>query len=373
MRKSGYKYRPPHSSVQWFHRILIIYMIVLALVMVGLLATLWRSLARYQASLTPDAEDPEVALAQSSQAFIVDYVSGLSSYDWAAIAKEHAGAAQDTDDTLAQYYDEVLNSGSLSYYRTSDYVASAPSYLVRIGSEDVAVFNLVQVDDSWGISSVELMLSGTEKATFSAPVDVEVYCNGALLDDSNIIANGAKEAVGIPSDYADQLTGVVEYATYSLQGLLDNPSISFTATDSNYGVATDAAGDCYLILSGTSGSDYQSRALEFTKALLNYYTQGKTNTEANENACLSLVASGSKAASAISQSYTGLEWRTDYSSGNTYSTEVSEVYVIADNCYAVDVSYTRSGDAGGAISDKGSYRIYFIDLGSGFKIYSFSV
>lgn len=344
--------RQKRRSARRFRRALGVYAIALFVVIFISIIYLCITLFRYQKSY--DSEQEEAAQAQAieraPQEYFENYINNMNISDWVDAWYIAHPEKLDSEESVTEFIDSQVIQPGFTCFKAYDYTPQSPSYLIRSGNQDIATFYLSGQDMDWRIGNTIFYISGHESASITVPAGTQVTCNGVVLNDSYI---SAQASTSIDIKYADQLINPTAYVTMTVDNLIAPTQLQ--------------ADNTYLLLASDVASLYRQQAEVFAKSLLHYYAQGKENIESNMAAVLALVPSGSEAADIIRQSYDGVIWRR--AENISYSISVSDVYVLADNCYCVDVTYINTASEE---SDADVYRIYFLDLGSGFKLYSFS-
>lgn len=353
-----------------FKKGLTFYLVFLAVIFIGIIVMLWTSLARYQEGL--DAKQQEVDyerdLQRAPQLAFCQYVEGLSADDWYGLWCECHPLMLDNEADVRAYIGDHITNADIAYYKAANYTSEAPVYLVRSGDGFEATFTMSGADVDWRVSSVSINALGDGADKAMAARGITVYCNEVSLGQD------MGEAIGslAPEAYVDSLVNPLEIMSYDVGGLLSAPSFSGKATIDSVSVELDLNGVMMLAVEDTGS--YKTKADAFVKSLLNYYKMGKNSVSENMAAAVSHVASGSDAASVIRSSLDGVLWA-NYTNAD-YTTWTSSVYKIADNALAVDVYYydanqLTDGQTKEDITEV--YRVYFIDLGQGYRIYSFSL
>lgn len=356
--------RKPRGKI--FKLSILVYVLLLSTGIVFVWGFLWKNLEVYQNDI--DAKNAEetnlISESRAPQLAFLDEISTMTDEQWIALWNEANPEDYNGTQKLADYFGAHFAKENLSYYKASSYTKDNPVYLVKDEALTLAEIQMQGQGDDWNIAQVDFLVEGKMSDSIVVPTDYLVYCNGILAGD-----NCKQQAEGIKvEDYEEELTNPVEYSTYTFDGLFEEPEITIEAPD-NYKKAEDVYGNYYLAMDSSEVADYQQKADEFIKALLHYYSYGKNSLSANMVAVSSHVASGSQAQKIIKQAQDGLQW-VNYDGAN-YVTETSEVYRLADNCYCVDVSYEDMKE--NSTMKPGIYRVFFLDLGSGYKIYNFTL
>ena len=360
-----------HAPVSKSFRIfLVAYLSLLIVLTLGALGFLWTSLANYQNNYDANQQQAayQVSVNRAPQICFEEYLEQMTEEDWIALWYESHPEHFDSEEEVRSFLQ--ANSIHVPYtcWKAPSYSKENPVYLIKSEDRVLALFSLEGQELSWQVSSVQLNLSGQENASVVVPTDCQVYCNQILLDEryqSTVSGSDADYA------YADALVNPVPYVSCQVEGLLSMPTLSVSLNSASLHVAQDTTGKYYLALN--DGASYQTKAEEFIRALLHYYSYGKNSISENMAAAISHVDSSSHAATIIRQSFDGVHW-CNYDNAN-YVTTPSDVYVLADNAYCVDISYENTNAPANeeGIRDINIYRVYFFDFGNGFKIYNFSM
>lgn len=347
-------------------------LLVVAIVITGIVVGV--KLKKYQAGIDEAKAIEEEALKESRapQVAFETFISTLDEEGWLKLYKEHYSNATDTDENVRAFIKEHLSDGAISKYKGKDYKESEPSFEVYSDDRLLATFYMSGGNGSWQVSSASMHDWGDINATAKVPVGATLFNNGNAVDMACVLTS---DEIIYDGPYKDRLNNPVTFDTYEVEHLLSEPSFSVSmpeGADEGRSSVLDTpeiinnASVFYPELSETAAADFSSRAKNFVSALLYYYNMGKNNTGGNMNAALGHVASGSEASKIISNSYDGITWRTPETKSYTLTT--SPVSVVADNCYMIDVDYVADGD-----DANNAYRVYFIDLGYGYKIYDFAL
>ena len=346
---------------------LLIYIFVLLFIFAGVLTYMWISLSDYQKRIDDETAQKEltVAMQKAPQLCFEDFYSNMTEEDWVDAWYSNYPYLFNSEAVVKRFVKDNITSHEPSFYKAPTYTSDSPVYLLKAGETNTALFYLKGSDLDWSVDHIELLIAGDDSMSCEVPKDAYVYCNEVMIDGSFITEEG--HITSVPS-YKDQLINPIAYDKYTITGLLEEGEITLESGLEDYDIATDIKGEYCFTLKNDAGLEYRDRADKFIKSLLYYYKMGKVETASNMNSVLSYVASGSEASKVIKQSYDGVLWRFSYPNIK-YETSISPVYVAADNCYFVDVEYTSSEDENKAES----YRVYFLNLGDGFKIYNFAL
>lgn len=368
-RKS--KHNRKKKKRKLFKKLFIIYISVLGLCAITGLIMVWISLSNYQKGIdeAKEAEELQLSYQQAPQKYFEKYVKALDTDAWVTLWFEYYSEHFDSEATVRDYVNEHITNGEYTLFKSPDYTKASPAYLLKSNDVEVASFYLEGSELNWHVKDMKMYLTGDYACQVEIPNGGEIYCNDVVIDDQYITATDIFPDV---PDYADKLNDPVKYNEYTINGLLAEPQLDFDSLSSKYATAQDSEGNYYYALKAEDSETYKNSARKLISSLLYYYSQGQTNTGANEAAVLSLLAPNCAAAKVIQQSYSGVIWRVTYNTQFDIST--SDVYVLAQNCYAVDVNYSRTTNLSDNPDDnEGKYRVYFLDLGNGFKIYNFEL
>ena len=369
--KHNRKKKRRRKSKKLYKRLLIVYASVLGFAAIVTLILMWVSLSNYQKGIdeAKEAEELELSYQQAPQKYFEKYVAALDTNAWVTLWYEYYSEHFDSEDTVRAYVEEHITNGDYTLFKSPDYTKAAPSYLLKSNDTEVASFYLEGSQLNWHVKDIRMYLKGDYACTVEIPNGGEIYCNDVVIDDQYMTATDIY--LDVPN-YTDKLNDPVKYNEYTINGLLAEPQLDFDSLSEKYATAQDSDGNYYYALKPDSAETYKASARRFINSLLYYYSQGQTNTGANEAAVLGMLAPNSAAADVIKQSYSGVIWRVTYNT--QFDISVSDVYVLAQNCYAVDVNYMRTTNLSDNNDDnEGKYRVYFLDLGNGFKIYDFEL
>lgn len=350
-----------------FYKVLLIYIVILAVASIVVSTLLWKKLDDYQRDIDSQKAQEEYALslARAPQLFFDNYMSAMTTDDWIKIWYETYPEHFDPENVIREYIEKNFMNGNISYWKSPVYKTEAPVYLMKDEERELAEIYLAGKDLNWNVDHIKLFVAGDNASSITVPSGCNVFCNDIQLDERYVVET--IDSVGL-EDYKDSLVNPVTYSTYRVDGLIGSQSLMVKPSDESKGLVIDENDEFYLTLNTSDKETYRQKADNFIRALVTYYARGKVDTAENMNMVLAHVVSDSKAGKIIRQSYDGVLWKpSDYSI--TYNTTVSDVFVLADNCYAVDVSYENTRNA----EDASCYRVYILNLGSGFKIYDFGL
>lgn len=149
--------------------------------------------------------------------------------DWAVIYKlaEEEGTEFEGRSNYVTYMTQKVGSKSLTYSEVPGGLSGSRRYCVRLGSEPIAFFTLVSVDDRvstfpyWKLDSIELCAEAEGTVTVTVLPGHTVYINGVALDESHLISSVSTPA----EEYLP--TGVHGYRYVQMQvtGLLAQPEV----------------------------------------------------------------------------------------------------------------------------------------------------
>lgn len=338
------------------------------------LIVLWLFLSRYQQGL--DAESAalaeqneqaayELAVSRAPQLAFEDYMATADAQRWSDNwYASHPSNYDDPAQVLA-LMDELFSDPDLKYWKAEDYTDAQPRYIVKSGDKTLATLTLSGSGLNWSVTDVQVELEGGEEASLLVPEGYTVRCNGQLVDSSSSVA---EVRLFDMEEYADLIVDPIHWETYTVHGQLSKPVLT-AEPPADRPISTAEDGTVFYILPEEEAASYQERAENFIYALLYYYMMGNSNTRGHMWGALNHVMPDSQAYKLILDSYDGVTWDTCYGNA-TYSAEAGEVRILAANCLMVDVAYHAEGSAGAYtnVAD-GTYRVYFLDTGSGYGIY----
>jgi len=354
-----------------------LYVIIFGILIFGTLAFLWTKLFLYQLHIDSDEQkemqeeilgDGDINSEKAAQEFFEDHLSNMRASDFANIWNE-TNTVFDSQETVEVFMeDNIINSG-YECYKATDYSIDAPKYLLMKDNQTIAEFYLKGAVDVWSIDHIDIFLSGQESFSATIPESCKLLINGKEV--STEYSSG--ETAASVDSYGDQLVLPEKYLSYTVNNLIKAPDPATDITvESSSGEAKQAVdGVYYNVLNESDAVEYKEKANAFIKQLLDYYSKGKENAEGNMAAVLGHVASGSQAAEVIRNSLSGVVWRVaDYSV--SYGTTPSDVYVLASNCFCVDIAYETVSESNTYETGNGVYRVYFVDEGNGYRIVQFA-
>lgn len=359
MKKSRKKKRKA-----FFKKGLLIYLCLLVVVILGIWIVLWSKLSSYQKNIDSELAitENETNAKRAAQIAFEKYANELTLESLSSAYKTSNEPNYDKDENINAFINEHFLSKELTYWKAANYTEAQPVYLIKNDSEELATITMAYDGTNWNASTPNILISGEYDAAVTVPEGSQVLFNNIAIDSSVAVESESLKL----DDYQDSLTAPTKYLTYEIHGLLAEPEISVNYDSDKYNIVLNESGDYYLALK--DAGNYPSEAEGFVKSLLYYYAQGKYSASANMASATSHVASGSTAASIIRQSLDGVLWR--YPTNATYDTRCSDTYVLAENCYFTDIYYKEQNVEN---AEEQIYRVYFLDIGSGFKIYAFAM
>ena len=352
-----------------------IYMAILLLVVFGILLFLWISLSRYQNKTEKNASTVEIADESETgkidemdaQSYFVSYINNMTAMDWAQVWYSKHPDKFDSENDVESFVQNKIMDANYSFYKHPDSSSDHPKYLLAEDENAIAQFELNYNQNEWSIDDASIMLGADNVFEAIVPSDSIVYLNEREVPGEFFEKEYEKVSI---SDYDENLTNPVTFDKCKVDELISYPQDRVAGGDGN-NCELSEDGHYYKVLNNGSESEYKNRADDFIKSLLNYYAKGKENAEGNMHSVMGHVASGSAAYKIINESYSGIIWRpADYSV--SYTTELSNVYILADNAYCVDVSYFANSTNENSDAGDGIYRVFFVDLGKGFNIVQFA-
>lgn len=367
----------------------LIFVISFAVVLLGITVFLWFKLAGYQKNIEAEenAADPGSIEVMGefndsdeelrAQHVFTEYASELNADSIVNLYFANHPERLDSVETVSALVNDSIILPGFESYKASDFSMDAPKYVIMAGGEIVGEFTLARNGSEWNVASSEIFLGGDNILTVKAPATSGLMINGHEIADGSLEST---ESVAELYAYEEDLVNPVIFKNYSISGMI-SPQSEVTADGGNM------AYDGIIYEYSSEGSENKEKANDFVRALLHYFAMGKENTAGNQGTALSYVASGSNASKVIHETASGLEWvGANYSL--SYTTEPSEPYKLADNCYFIDVEYflTDSSKVSAQPEDEteeaaepeedenshGVYRVYFLDQGKGYAIVEFA-
>lgn len=355
-----------------------LYVIIFSILIFGTLAFLWTKLFLYQLHIDSDEQKSvqeeitggsEVNSERAAQEYFQDHLANMTVNDFAEIWNETKNT-YDSEETINTFLEErIINSG-YECFKAADYSIDAPEYVLMKDNQAICEFFLKGSVDVWSVDHVNILLSGEECFTATIPQSCKLLINGKEVTTDYAIGESSLAKV---DSYDESLELPESFITYKVDGLIKEPDLLTDITvESSLGEAKLAVdGIYYDVLTGSEAAEYQQKADAFIKQLLDYYSKGKENAEGNMATVRSHVVSGSAASQVINNSLSGVVWRVaDYSV--SYGTTPSDVYVLASNCFCVDIAYETLSESNTYETGNGVYRVYFLDEGNGYGIVQFA-
>lgn len=357
-----------------------LYQIIFGVLIFGILAFLWVKLFTYQLHLDSEEQESvneelfgvnEVNSEEEAQKCFLLRLENMTEDDWFNAYMETYPDSLDKEENIRSFISEKIINSGYECFKSADFSLTNPKYVLMAGDVQVAEFNVSGSEDIWSVDNISIDISGNSSYQAVIPIDAKLFINGKEVLSDNMGENVVTVEV---SAYEEDLVEPKRFGTYTVSNLINEidelTDVSVTsANGSEAKLAVD--GIYYDILDEMSAVEYQEKADDFIKSLLSYYSRGKENAEGNMAAVRGKVVSGSAASSIITNSLSGVVWRVaDYSV--SYGTTVSDVYVLSDNCYCVDVAYETVSESNTYETGNGVYRVYFLDGGNGFGIVQFA-
>lgn len=237
---------------------------------------------------------------------------------------------------------------------------------------------LVRCDGSDENSFFYRLADTTHDYTLRVPCSSTVTVNGIDISaDSDFIISTDTEYPNV-SKYSDGLINPTGCTVYFLEGLFLEPTIFVTDENGNEYSVYSYDNNCYeffLPLPQIDASSYESYAIDFAHAMMEYSFLGRDKLAESFNNVLSKTEKNSDAYLTIYNSYSGMYWRREYSFEYNEVT-VNEYVKFADNAFRCDVHYNVTGkrlDNGRIENVIGIYRLLFIKTGDGWKVAELSL
>lgn len=357
-----------------------IYTVIITLLLIGVLVFLWIKLAGFQKNYEKDSLEQIMAeqenmvisddeLERIAQSCFEKYINSLTMDDWVKLwYEEHPYKLDNEEDVKGFIKDKITGSG-YECYKAPGFSLDSPLYYLIKDNKPLVSVELIPGKPDYSVGETKIIVTGSEMLNVEIPSgctlfinDKEVPIDYRVSADTQILANDEEKYVN-----------PVTFDIYNVGGLISVPdlnAIRIKSADKTLGTALAEDGRFYETLDTVTAIEYQNKANDFIKELLAYYTKGKTNAEQNMKQVLEHVKSGSKAYKIINDSLSGVIWTTADENAH-YVLANSDVYIIAENCYCVDIDYSdenseEDGKGGGI------YRVYFVDEGNGFYIDNFA-
>lgn len=261
----------------------------------------------------------------------------------------------------------------------SDGVPSSTEYTINgmtVSPSIRVVYNGTELVrcDSDDENSFFYQLSGvTRDYTLRVPSVSGVIVNGIDISNNGDFIESTCEEYPDISKYSDKLNNPIEYTVYSLKGLFSEPTVSVVDDSGNEYTICNVDNNCYefyLQLPPVDASTYESYAVDFAQAMMEYSFLGRDKLAEGFNKTLSKTLKNSDAYLTIYNSYGGMYWRREYSF--EYNEITVDNYIkFADNAFRCDVHYNVTGkrlDNGRIENVVGVYRLLFIKTSEGWKV-----
>lgn len=354
-----------------------IYMAVLSVICIAALVALWVILSRFQAGedakLAAEAEKEaqaayELNVQRAPQRAFEDFVANMTAEYWTEQWFEANPDSFDDADKVTEYMGQVFFSENLNYWKAEEYTDEAPAYILKNGEEELAVLTFSGSELDWSVSDVDLRLTGKEEADIEVPEGCTVYCNGTALEErfaAESVSHFADEGM---EEIEELLTNPTLWNVYTVSNQLFAPQLTAEAP-ADKTLVTDEEGFSYYVLSAQEAESYQTQAETFASAVLNFYMMGASNPYGNAYNVKLLAIPNSQVCKLMDSAAEGVSWNTPYPN-YTHTVEAGNAIRWAENCLSVDVKYHAEGTAENYTNvEDGTYRIYFLDQGTGFGIY----
>ena len=361
------------KKMSGFSKALIIFTVCLAVISAAALGVLWVSLSGYQQRL--DAESGQKALelqaARAPQKAAQDYVSSLSAEDWTDIWFVSYPDTLASREYVSEKMQELFFSEETALYKDGDYTEEAPVYALYCADRALARIWIGGEGTGSYVSAVGLSFSANEGGSVTVPAFTGVSCEGKALDRSSAVSHTGDFGL---SEYADGAENPTEYLTYTVSGQFTKPEFSFALPDGE--AIFEFADGIYVrcIADADTRDYYQNKAYNFVKAFLYYCMMGQSDPWTNMVKAQNHVIYNSPAYQSISSSYDGILWNSSFPDA-VYEIDTSgEVAIWGDDVMSIDVPfYTKGEKSGYTMVNEGTYRIWFLNSGSGFGIYAFEL
>lgn len=354
-----------------------IYMIVLTVLCLAVLAALWVILTRFQAGedakLAAEAEKEaqaayELDVERAPQRAFEKFVSEMTAEYWTEQWYEQRPDSFDEKEKVTELMGRLFFDESFVYWKAEEYTDEAPAYILKNGSEELAVLTLSGSELDWSVSEVEMLLEGKEEGSLEVPENCTVYCNGTALEErfaAESVSHFADEGM---EEIEELLTDPTLWSTYTVTGQLFAPVMTPEAP-ADRTLVTDEEGFSFYILSAEEAQPYQEKAEEFAAKVLHFYMMGASNPYGNAYNVKLMAIPNSQVCKLMDSAAEGVSWNTPYPN-YTHTVEAGNAIRWAENCLSVDVKYHAEGTAEDYTNvEDGTYRIYFLDNGTGFGIY----
>jgi len=357
-----------------------IYIGIVTVLLVGALVFLWVKLSNFQKNYEKDSLDQIMAEQESmvlsdeeldriAQSCFEKYINSLTMEDWVKLWYEEHPYKLDNEEDVKAFIKDKITGTAYECYKAPDFSLSSPLYYLVKGNEPLVSVSLISGKTDYSVGETKIIVTGKEMLNAEIPSGCTLIINDKEVPKDYIVSANTDILPNDDGIYVNPVT----FDIYNVGGLISIPdlgAIRIKNADKTLGTALSEDGRFYETLDTVTAIEYQNKANDFIKELLAYYTKGKTNAESNMQAVLAHVKSGTKAYKIINESLSGVIWTTADENAK-YVLSNSDVYIMADNCYCVDIEYLNENseevNKGGGI-----YRVYFVDEGNGFAIENFA-
>lgn len=261
--------------------------------------------------------------------------------DWKeiyALANEE-DTSYDSADSYAAYMEQKVGSNALTYTETSAGLSGDHKYVVKMGSEKVAMYTLTdqspadsQLKD-WVLGEVELFYERTASVTVCAQPDRIVTVNGIALDSSHVISSTATLAEG----YLPEGVHGYRMQTMYVDALMVAPKVAVTDANGN-AVEMTYNEDTHTY---TEVIPTQEMADEKNTIVTAVQTYGKYMIEAASKTQLArYFDSAYPAYKSIAKS--DVSWTQNYRGYEFTEAEITEFYRYSDTVFSAHVELTMN-------------------------------
>ena len=363
------KKRRKKKSAKKFRKGLRVYVIIVLALILAIAAVLWYFLGKFQdkkdaeaaaeaARLAEQAEQRayEEALRRAPQLAFEDWLSRTDADYWAGLWYEKVGDTLDPQDVVHSVMEELFSRAEP--FRSVEYTAQEPVYVLRDGDETLARIRLSGSDLLWSVSDVDLLVEGTHSASVTVSTGSRVFCNGVELGPEHA---GTTVSSFSYEPLADKLIDPVGWVTYTVDGLLSEPELSAVPPEGQ-SITETLQGDFLICLNDGTEKAFLDRSVNFVRAYLFYYMSGYNGTWGNMFNALAYLVPGTNAYQTLYDTYNGVIWNTAYANIDTSDTHADSVVIWAENCYSVDVTYDAKCTLNGQAIDyaAATMRIYYL-------------
>ncbi len=363
------KKRRKKKSTKKFRRGLRIYVIIVLALILALSAILWYFLSRFQAKKDAEAAEEaarlaeqaeqrayEEALRRAPQLAFEDWLSRTDAAYWTDLWFEKIGDTLDQRDVVLSVMEDKFSRAEP--FRSVEYTAEEPVYVLRDGDETLARIRLNGSDLLWSVTDVDLLVEGSHNASVTVSTGSRVFCNGVELGPEHA---GTTVSSFSYEPLADKLVDPVGWVTYTVEGLLSEPELSAVPPEGQ-SITETLQGDFLICLNDGTEQAFLDRSVNFVRAYLFYYMSGYNGTWGNMFNALAYLVPGTNAYQTLYDTYNGVIWNTAYANIDTSNTHADSVVIWAQNCYSVDVTYDAKCTLNGQAIDYASatMRIYYL-------------